>query len=112
MKIESSIYRVKVEYWIFGHRYHAFLTQACRPRHIFFIAGITLYCVGTVEQQWIVPAVAAPAAIYGAFRRDSKTKRSKPKGSRTHEEARRQSDGIRYDVARVRIRGHVTTPRP
>jgi hypothetical protein len=67
MKIESSIYRVKVEYWIFGHRYHAFLTQACRPPHVFFIAGTTLYCVGTAEQQWIVPAVAALAAIYGVF---------------------------------------------
>ncbi len=40
MNAEQSIYRVRVQFRIFKCPCHAFLTQACRPQHVCFIARI------------------------------------------------------------------------
>ena len=65
MSSERSIYHVRVQFRIFGRLYRAYLTQACRPQHAFFITGIMLYCLGTSEDLWIGAVVVALALAYG-----------------------------------------------
>lgn len=48
----SSIYKVPVSFRLLLVPCTAYLTQACRPQHLLFIAGVGLYCAAvTTEQQ-------------------------------------------------------------
>jgi hypothetical protein len=65
MKSDSSIYRVKVRFSLFTFDWYVYLTQACRPQHASFIAGIAFYCIGTVDDWWPAVAVLIAALLYG-----------------------------------------------
>lgn len=62
---EPSIYRVEVEYHLFGKSFPAHLTQACRPQHVTFIGGVLLYCLGTAENLIIGAVILVFALVYG-----------------------------------------------
>lgn len=69
VKNDTSIYKVKAEFSIFGKKYGAYLTQACRPQHVLFIAGIIVYCWGVTGIAWLAVAVGVAALSYGLFSR-------------------------------------------
>ncbi|MGY1607260.1 hypothetical protein [Geodermatophilus sp. SYSU D00700] len=84
----TSIYRVPVKFHLFtGEMPRVFLTQACRPQHAFFIAGIACYCIGVSERgNWQTPAIiTAAAVVYGllSFPKDHK---DIPDGEDIHKE--------------------------
>lgn len=64
-KNDTSIYSVKAIFSIFRIPCHTYLTQACRPQHVLFIAGIIVYCWGVTSIPWQAFAVGAVALIYG-----------------------------------------------
>lgn len=68
-KNDRSIYSVKAGFSIFGIQRHAYLTQACRPQHVLFIAGIIVYCWGVTSIHWLAVVVSVAALIYGFFSR-------------------------------------------
>lgn len=43
-----SIFRVPIEVTVLKFGLRVYVAQACRPQHITFISGVTLYCIGTV----------------------------------------------------------------
>jgi len=47
-KGESSIYKVPIKFSVVSKEVVMFLPQACRPQHVTFIAGVLLFCWGTV----------------------------------------------------------------
>jgi hypothetical protein len=69
VKNDTSIYKVKAEFSIFGKKYGAYLTQACRPQHVLFIAGIIVSCWGVTGIAWLAGAVGVAALSYGLFSR-------------------------------------------
>ena len=68
-KNDTSIYSVRVRFSVFRIPCHAYLTQACRPQHVLFIAGIIAYCWGVTGIPWLAGAVGAVALGYGFFSR-------------------------------------------
>jgi hypothetical protein len=68
-KNDASIYSVKARFSIFGFQRGAYLTQACRPQHVLFIAGIIVYCWGVTGIPWLAFVVGVVACIYGFFSR-------------------------------------------
>ena len=58
-KHDTSIYSVKARFSIFRIPCHAYLTQACRPQHLLFIAGILVYC-------WGVTGIPGSSKLTGA----------------------------------------------
>jgi hypothetical protein len=82
----DSIYRVPAQFkLLFRYTGTAFLTQACRPQHVSFIAGIAMYCIGTTTsmlQEWKVPVIIAVSAIlFGVLSRPwGKDRESIPPG--------------------------------
>lgn len=68
-KNDTSIYSVKAKFSIFRIPCHAYLTQACRPQHVLFIAGIIVYCWGVTGIPWLAGAVGVAALSYGFFSR-------------------------------------------
>ena len=65
----ESIYQVEAHFSIFGLRLCAYLTQACRPQHIAFLAGIVCFCLGTTGIVWIGLAIGAAALGLGLISR-------------------------------------------
>src|SRR5262249_36117880 len=61
---DTSIYSTEARFSIFGVRCRAYLTQACRPQHVLFIAGIVSYCWGVTDTPWLAGIVGVIAVIY------------------------------------------------
>src|SRR4051812_32092286 len=68
-KNEDSIYHIKVTFELFQLPIRAFLTQACRPQHALFIAGVILYCIWNAEHVWPAVIIPAMAGLYGVLSR-------------------------------------------
>lgn len=47
--VDAGIYDVPIVFHLFGVRCVMYLPQMCRPQHLTFIAGVVLFCAGTVE---------------------------------------------------------------
>jgi hypothetical protein len=53
----TSIYNVGIKFRLLKLEMRVYLTQACRPQHLSFVAGIVLFCVGTTrDPSWQVAA--------------------------------------------------------
>jgi hypothetical protein len=66
---ELSIYRVPVKFHAVNITMTMYLTQVCRPQHVTFIAGISLYCIGVSKQLSPVAWVLAAATLLCIFSR-------------------------------------------
>ena len=63
---DESIYNRRVKFSLFAAPLTVYLTMACRPQHIAFIAGIILFCAGmTKDATWGV--IVAVCAFFLAF---------------------------------------------
>jgi hypothetical protein len=76
-KNDRSIYSVAARFYIFGIKCHAYLTQACRPQHVLFIAGIIVYCWGVTSFPWLAGVVGVAAFSYAFFSRRPETWRKR-----------------------------------
>lgn len=63
----KSIYGVRADFSLFRRPCKAYLTQACRPQHISFMAGIVFYCLGTASENRVGVAVAILAILFWFF---------------------------------------------
>ena len=63
----KSIYGVRADFSFFGWSPKAYLTQACRPQHVSFMAGIVFYCLGTAGANRVVAFIVVLAILYGFF---------------------------------------------
>jgi hypothetical protein len=59
-----SIYDVQVDFFVFGLSGKAYLTQACRPQHVSFMAGIVFYCLGAAGANRIMVIIAVLAILF------------------------------------------------
>ena len=89
-----SIYQVPAKFRLVRRTLcTVYLTQACRPQHLLFIAGIALYCFGASEGGlWIPVVVATIAVAYGCVSRPRKKERKKifpPRDTHTLEASER-----------------------
>jgi uncharacterized membrane protein len=71
---DESIYRVRARFSVLGFSREAYLTQACRPQHVSFMAGIVFYCLGATGANRAGIVVVAMTILYGII--------SKPKEDR------------------------------
>lgn len=64
---KSSIYDVRVTFQVLGFTCHAYLTQACRPQHVAFMAGILSYSLAAAHLSSIAIAAAALAVVISIY---------------------------------------------
>ncbi|HEV7607092.1 MAG TPA: hypothetical protein VGO61_07135 [Steroidobacteraceae bacterium] len=61
----KSIYDVKASCTLFGVTHGYYLTQACRPQHILFVAGVVFYGLAMTGAQYV--AIGAAVLAIGSI---------------------------------------------
>lgn len=64
---DASFHSVEVTYQLFGSQQRAYIWQACRPQHVFFILGVLFYVMASANCRWLAFAVGILGVATGRF---------------------------------------------